>query len=311
MAAEENLARGITLILITAFLLAIQDSVFKLYAGSLSLWQLFALRGLIAMPLFGVLAVVQKQPRSVLRQALSFWPLLRGSFIAIMLLGFYATLPFLPLSAAGSAVYVAPIFVAILSGLFLNEPVRFFGWMGVLVGFIGVLVLLQPGTDAFSPWLLLPLSGAILYAFAHIITRAKCGETPLWAMAFALNLSMMIAGFAGSLILYLTQPALGVDYPYLLGQWGEMALFDWGALLLLAVFTMTVGMLMAGAYQAAPPAKIATFEYSYLIFAAICDILIFTFVPGIFAFLGMGLIILAGWMVSRNSRSDAGSNRNG
>ena len=203
VAPKENLMRGITLILITAFLLAIQDSVFKLYATTLSLWQLSALRGLIAMPLFFALARLQKQPKGIIWQGLSFWPLVRGSFIAIMLLGFYSTLPFLPLSAAGSAVYVAPIFVAILSGIFLNEPVRFFGWLGVCVGFAGVLILLQPGTDAFSPWLLLPLAGAVLYAFAHVITRAKCADTPLWAMAFALNLAMMIAGLLGSLVLYL------------------------------------------------------------------------------------------------------------
>ncbi|MEM7242589.1 MAG: DMT family transporter [Pseudomonadota bacterium] len=298
----ENLARGIILILITAFLLAIQDSIFKLYATSLSLWQLFALRGVIALPLFFVLARVQKQPNGILWQGLSFWPLLRGSFMAIMLLGFYATLPFLALSAAGSAVYVAPIFVAILSGIFLNEPVRFFGWLGVCVGFVGVLILLQPGTDAFSPWLLLPLAGAVLYAFAHVITRSKCPDTPLWAMAFALNFAMMIAGLVGSLVLYLWQPALGAELPYLLGQWGAMRGFDWGVLLLLAVFTMTVGMLMAGAYQAAPPAKIATFEYSYLIFAAIVDIVVFAFVPSMFAFIGMGLIVLAGWMVTRQPR---------
>jgi len=237
----------------------------------------------------------------IIRQGLSFWPLVRGSFIAIMLLGFYATLPFLALSAAGSAVYVAPIFVAILSGIFLKEPVSLFGWSGVCVGFFGVLVLLQPGTDAFSPWLLLPLCGAVLYSFAHIITRAKCADQPLWAMAFALNVAMMIAGLCGSLILYLWQPALGADLPYLLGQWGQLRMFDWGVLLLLAVFTMTVGMLMAGAYQAAPPAKIATFEYSYLIFAAIVDIVVFAFVPSALAFAGMALIIGAGWMVTRQS----------
>ena len=296
-APRHNLTRGITLILITTFLLALQDSVFKLYAGSLSLWQLFALRGVIALPLFFVVAAVTKQSGFV-DHALGVWPLIRGAFITIMLLGFYAALPFLSLSTAGAAVYVTPIIVAILSGMFLNEPVRLIGWIGVLIGFAGMLILLQPGTELFSPWLLLPLSGAILYAFAHIITRAKCPDTPVLAMAFALNFVMLIFGSLGSLVLAIWQPALGAEYSYILGSWGALEMVDWGVLLLLAIFTMTVGMLMAGAYQAAPPATIATFEYSYLIFAALADIVIFAFIPSGYAFLGMGMIVLAGWLVS-------------
>ena len=99
-------------------------------------------------------------------------------------------------------------------------------------------------------------------------------------------------------MLAIWQPALGAEYSYILGSWGALEMVDWGVLLLLAIFTMTVGMLMAGAYQAAPPATIATFEYSYLIFAALADIVIFAFIPSGYAFLGMGMIVLAGWLVS-------------
>ena len=119
--------------------------------------------------------------------------------------------------------------------------------------------------------------------------------------------AMMTVGIVGSLVMFIWQPNLAAEFPYVFGGWGPLALFDWSVLFLLACFTILVGMMMAGAYQSAPPATIATFEYSYLIYAAIIDIVIFAVVPGVLAFVGMGLIILAGWFVSRNAAQNAQS----
>ena len=78
--------------------------------------------------------------------------MLRAIFITMTFLAFYSAIPFLSLSTLGAANYIAPVFVTLLSAYVIREAVGPTGWLGVLVGFTGVIVLLQPGSDAFSPW---------------------------------------------------------------------------------------------------------------------------------------------------------------
>ena len=85
--------------------------------------------------------------------------MLRAVFITTTFLAFYGAIPFLSLSTLGAANYSAPIFVTLLAALAIGEPVGRRGWFGVLLGFVGVLVLLRPGSDAFSIWALMPVIG--------------------------------------------------------------------------------------------------------------------------------------------------------
>lgn len=281
------------------FTISVQDVVFKLFSSELSLWQIFALRGLLAVPLLIAVTLASGTQRHVIAAAIGKWPLIRSFFITMTFLAFYAAIPFLSLSTVGAANYIAPIFVTLLSAYVISETVGSRGWIGVFLGFVGVIVLLQPGTDAFSFWAILPVIGAVFYALAHITTRTKCQSVPLAAMTLSQNLMMLLAGLIVSCIIFLWQPTgnLAVSYPYIYGTWSSVELSDWFVLGLLAVFALVVGMLLAGAYQAAPPSTVATFEYSYLVFVALWDILIFGIAPTITSCLGMLLIVGAGLMV--------------
>jgi drug/metabolite transporter (DMT)-like permease len=124
-------------------------------------------------------------------------------------------------------------------------------------------------------------------------------------MALALNFTMFMAGLIGSVVLFVWQPnsEIVTAYPYLLGGWSAIGATEWLTLGILAVFTIVIGLGLAGAYQAGPPAIIATFEYSYLVFVAIWDLLFFDLAPSITTITGMVLIIAAGLMVMRRKTS--------
>ncbi|MEM8701396.1 MAG: DMT family transporter [Pseudomonadota bacterium] len=297
----ENILRGVALIIAAALTISIQDVVFKLFSSKMTLWQIFALRGLLAIPMLLVLLWSRRMHRGVWRIALGKWPILRAVFITTTFLAFYAAIPFLSLSTVGAANYIAPIFVALLSAYAIREPVGPLGWLGVVLGFAGVIVLLQPGTDAFSLWSLLPITGAAFYALAHITTRVKCQDTPLAAISLSQNVVMMLAGITVSVLLLRLAPRAGLieEYPYLFGDWADVGLAETLVLLVLAGFTILISVLLAGAYQAAPPAIISTFEYSYLVFVAIWDILVFGIAPTVQSVTGMILIVVAGLLVLR------------
>ena len=261
-ARPQRVIQGVCLVIAAAFTISIQDVIFKLFSLQLSLWQIFSLRALLAMPMLLVLARVWGIEIKDLVMALTKWPLLRSLFLTLTFMCFYAAIPFLSLSTVGAANYTAPIFVTLLSAYVIGEAVGRRGWIAVFVGFVGVIVLLQPGSDAFSPWVFLPLCGAVFYALTHIITRTKCASTPLPIMAMSLNTVMLTAGALMSCVVLVWQPdeTLVRAYPNVLGSWSPMGVKDWLVLGVLSVFVIVITLLLTGAYQVAPPSTVATFE---------------------------------------------------
>ena len=298
-ARPQFVARGVMLIIVGTFLISTQDAVVKVFSDQISLWQMFVLRGLLSIPLFFVLGWGFDVHKTLLRDAMRRWVLVRGSFIAITLMLFYAALPFSQISTLAAVVYLSPILIAVFSSFLINEPVKPAGWLGVFLGFMGVIVLLQPGTDAFSSWTLLPLAGAVLYAFAHIITRVHCQDVPAPAMGLSLNMAMMLLGVIGSVVLIFAPFSDEVvkSHAFIFEGWQVVGLSGWFILVHLAAIAVISAFVIAGAYQSAPPSIVATFEYSFLIFASLWDVLYFETPLTITALIGMAMIVVAGMLV--------------
>jgi drug/metabolite transporter (DMT)-like permease len=216
-----------------------------------------------------------------------------------MWLAFYAALSVFSLPVVAAAYYTAPLFITLFSALIVGEPVGPRRWIGILIGFMGVLVILRPGTAAFSWLTLLPILSAVFYALAAIVTRTRCiDERPL-ALSLALNLSFLLTGAVASAAIALWAPAATlVDAnPFLFGDWSAMGVREWQIVAMLAVLIVAVSAGVAKAYQCAPPAIIATFDYSYLVFAAFWSFAIFSDVPDAATIVGMILIAGAGLLV--------------
>ena len=296
------LAQGIVLILAAALVISVQDVLIKLFSGEMTLWQIFALRGLIVVPILLGYVLYRDRTFWMLRQALGLWPMLRAMFITTTFLCYYAAIGFLSLSTAGAANYTAPIFITVMTAVFLNASVTTRGWFGVALGFVGVIILLRPGTDVFSPWAALPLLGAMFYALAHIVTNARCHSTPLPALALSQSLVMMVAGFlASGVMMVFPSGALSEDTPYIFGQWATMTPELWAVLAVLSVFAIGAAVLLAGAYQVGPPVIMGTLEYSYLVFVLIWDTAIFGLIPDGIGLIGIVLIVAAGLIVIHGS----------
>ena len=299
----QNRLRGVVFIVVAMFITSIQDVVYKMFSSELPLGQIFALRAALALPLLIVLVHVCGAHRGVFFDALKPWTLVRSVFMTLCFVAFYAAIPFLTLSTLGAAAFTAPIFVTVFSALIIGETVGGRGWFAVVIGFVGVLILLQPGSDAFSLWTALPLMGACFYALANITTRAKCLNVPLPTMALSLNLTMLSAGLvvSGVALVFPLDSNLSQDIPYLYGRWVEVSLTDWLILSLLAFLAVAISVGIAGAYQSASPPLIATFEYSYLGFVVVWDVVFFAASPSAATIVGMVMIIGAGLVIARRS----------
>jgi drug/metabolite transporter (DMT)-like permease len=213
-----------------------------------------------------------------------------------MWIAFYIALPLLSLSVVAAAYYTGPLFITLFSALLIGEPVGARRWGAIALGFAGVLVILKPGTEAFSPLALVPVVSAVFYAAAAIVTRAKLAEENPFALALTLNLSFLGLGTLASTGLAAWQPDVAADsaYRFMLGAWSAMGLREWAIMALLAILIVAISSGVAKAYQCAPPAIIAAFDYSYLVFAALWSLVFFAEPPTLTTVVGMILIAAAG-----------------
>ncbi len=297
----DRIALGIALILLSTLFTSLQDVIFKYTSADVTLWQLYVLRSLFLIPALLVIAYIWCGGAAAWRQSLRLWPMLRAILFVLMYFSMYSAIPVLPLSAIAAGIYTAPLFIAALSALLIGEPVRLRGGLAIAMGFAGVLVILRPGTEAFTWLMLLPVMAGFFYALSALVTRAKCRSVPPASLALSLSIALLITGVVVSAALYIWQPApaqIAVS-PFLLGSWGALDLSQWGFVAMLAALMVANGLVLPAAYQSAPSVIIATFDYCYLIFATLFGVVIFSEIPDRQTIIGIFMIAAAGLMVAR------------
>lgn len=301
---------GIMMIVGSVFLMSFQDALIKYVSSDMTLWQIYVLRSALALVLLGALpsltgkAIVPQtaylvRTAHLIRTALSFWILTRSVLLVLMYIFIYAAVPFLNLSVIGAGFYTGPLFIAVLSALLLGETVGRRGWLAIFCGFAGVLVILRPGSDDFMWVAVLPVLAGLFYALAAILTRSQCQTASPVGMAFSLNIALFATGAFASLFIVLWQPSLEeiATTPFLFSSWSHMGSAEWGIIGVLAVLIVLIGMGLAAAYQSAPPVIIATFDYTYLLFAACWSLVMFADPPDVVTLTGMAMIAGAGLLV--------------
>ena len=298
-ARPDRVALGVATMVATALAMSFGDAVVKLVSADFTVWQIYVARSALAIPMI-VALLAARRPRAVLPRALLpralGWAVLRSFLLMAMWIAFYMALPLLSLSVVAAAYYTGPLFITLFGALLIGEPVGARRWCAIAIGFIGVLVILKPGGEAFDPLALLPVVAAVFYAGAAIVTRAKLAEENPFALSLILNLAFLAVGVLATAGLALWQPdvADGAAYRFMLGTWSAMGPREWAIMALLAVLIVAISSGVAKAYQCAPPAIIAAFDYSYLVFAALWSLAIFAEAPSMTTLSGMALIAGAG-----------------
>ena len=285
--------------LMAAFGFAMQDAVVKMLTVNGSLWQLMLLRSLLVVLLIIACAYFWNKT-FVISPRRKFWPLLRAFFMSMAYTLFYASLPFVSVSEASVCFFVAPAFVCLFAVILLGEKIGFWRLSSVFIGFVGVLIVIQPGFDGFKPVLFFPVAAGASYALAVIITRGFCHNEPSLSLIIVHNLFYAILG--AFLVTFLTlipfDPKTVSVNPFLLSGWAESTkalLFLIGLTSLTHILAMTSSIV---AYQNSEASLVAPLEYTYLIFAAFLDFIIWDFIPSETQVIGSITIIISGAIIA-------------
>lgn len=305
-AIRDNTRLAVFVIVITVFALALGDAVIKGISAELTLWQIFTVRSALVLP---VLFAVVKFRRS----AVSIWPqkfgwtVLRSTMLTFMWVAYYIALPHIDLSIAAATYYTSPLFITLFAAYFLGDEISRIGWAAIVLGFIGVLLILQPEAERFSWFAVLPLLSAVLYALAMILTRSHCRKENVFVLSAWLNLSMLSVGVLASsfLVLLGTADEGAARQAFLLGPWTEMGSAEWGAFGLLSIAIIVGSVGAALAYQVGRSSTVATFDFAYVAFAALCGFVLFQEVPNPKAMAGIILIVSAGILAVRGASKNS------
>lgn len=285
-------------IVFTVFAMSIGDALVKQLGtqSTLGVWQLFLLRSALALPVLVVAGLIAGAKQQALSKPTS-WVWLRSALLIAVWIVYYASLPHIPLSVAAAALYTLPLFIVGFSALWTEDTVTKTHAWATVIGFAGVLLVLRPAGDAFSPYALLPILAAMLFALAMVLTRVHCQQEHPLAMAANLHLSFILAGSAGLIALQI-MPGLQTE-TFLSRPWHSVDAQQWRLLILLAASLLIASVGTALAYQKAPGAIIGTFEFAYVGFAVLWGFVFFGEVPDGLTLAGFALIVTAGILTIR------------
>ncbi|MYH56796.1 MAG: DMT family transporter, partial [Boseongicola sp. SB0675_bin_26] len=150
---------------------SLNDASVKWLSGDYPLHQLILMRSVVALLLTLSIVVPLEGGWSRLRTRRPVMHVLRGCCVVLANLAFFSGIAVIPLAEATAVFFVAPLLVTGFSALFLKERVGLRRWSALAVGFIGVLVIVQPGAVEFRWAMLLPILAAVGYATLHTMTR--------------------------------------------------------------------------------------------------------------------------------------------
>jgi drug/metabolite transporter (DMT)-like permease len=247
------------------------------------LWQMLILRSALATP---VLWWLSRCNNSAFRRT-SGWVIARAACLAVMWVCYYISLTLMPLAIAAATYYTGPLLIVALAALVARKWPRRIALLAITVGFVGVILVIQPDASGFQFATLLPLLSAWLYACAMVITSVKCRDDNPFALAMMLNIALILTGLAIGVF-------SGQDGSFVFGQWQPVDLVLAGTVVVLAVLVLIGSVGAAIAYQKGAPSTVAAFDYSFLVFSIMWGVIFFTEVPGAVAVVGITLIVGAG-----------------
>lgn len=270
---------GIGLVIIGYFLFALNDVVAKFLVASFGVAQVLTIRAIGAFVVLVPLARQQGEHpfRNVHRPLVQ---VLRAFLITLDTALFYAAVVYLPLADVMTFYMAGPIYMTVASHFLLGERAGWRRWSAVLLGFIGVVVALDPSTSAFSAPAWFALIGGLAYALTLVLNRslARTGDATL--------------GIYQGLATFILAGAASVF------DWRSFTIAEGASMLLLGVIGALAHLVVTRSLKLAPVSILAPFQYTLLLWGMLFGFLFFGDVPGPNMIVGSAIIVVAGLFIS-------------
>src|SRR5579872_4020505 len=205
---------------------------------------------------------------------------------------FIAGLAKMAMADATSVAFAAPLIVTALSIPFLGEKVGIRRWSAVAVGFVGVMIIVQPGSSTFHPASLFPLGSAACWAAGLVITRRiKTRDATLTTLLYTTGVAFLIAS---------------VFLPWV---WQPLPLSALALIALMGVLSSAGQYFLLLGYQRGPASLLAPFSYMQIITSTFWGAVLFGTWPGASTLIGAAIVVASGLYVLHRERMRRGEPR--
>ena len=276
---------GVLLMLGGDFMFSLNDAMGKWLVATLSVGQILFVRSVGAFVVLGPM-MARQGTRALFDVERPWLQVARAVLTAFETALFYAAVYYLPLADVFSFYMAGPIYVAALSHLLLGERVGWRRWIAILVGFVGVLIMLEPSGD-FSLASIYALAGSVLFGVTIILGRMLRGTSDTTLVTWQTICSLVLAA--------------GMVFAF--GGWRTPTNIEWTGMLLLGIVSCIAHLMIVRALKLAPAAMLAPLHYTMLLWGVIFGWVFFGDVPGTRIFAGSAIIVLAGLFIFHRQKT--------
>mgnify|MGYP000263993653 CR=1 FL=1 len=274
----QNTRLGIWLMVATTLVFAAQDGISRHLAGEYNVLMVVMIRyWFFAAFVMALASRADGGLRAAVRTKYPKLQVFRGLLLIAEICVMVAGFVILGLVESHAVFACYPLLVAALSGPILGERVGWRRWAAIGVGFVGVLIMLQPGSGVFSVWLLVPLASATMFALYSLLTRYV-------ARGDAASVSFFWTGVVGAA----GMTVVGIWF------WEPMTAPDWGWMALLCCSAALGHWLLIRAYEVAEASAVQPFAYLQLVFASGMGMVVFDEDLRTNVAIGAALVVAAG-----------------
>tara|TARA_Y100001970_G_scaffold49047_2_gene62183 strand:+ start:4224 stop:5105 length:882 start_codon:yes stop_codon:yes gene_type:complete len=207
---------------------------------------------------------------------------LRCMFGLIALLAIFIALRNLPLATVVSISFAAPIFTTIFSIFFLSEKVGLFRWLAVFVGFIGIIIITEPGFSSLNIYYIYPIIFCLGLSYVAIAIRQLSTTEPVWLISLNFSAAITLASF------------FTIPFGWIMPDIKDLILLS-----LIGIFGGVANLWLSQSYKYSEVSLVTPLKYLALVFAIIFGFLIWGEVPTYKTLLGAMLVIVSSLIIFR------------
>ena len=200
----------------------------------------------------------------------------------IALVAIFIALRNLPLATVVSITFAAPIFTTIFSIFLLNEKVGLYRWLAVLVGFVGIIVITEPGFSSLNFYYIYPIIFCLGLSYVAIAIRKLSTTEPVWLISFFFSFSIAILGLLS-----------------LFQGWVMPNFLDLFLLSMVGILGGLANLWLSQSYKYSEVSLVTPLKYLALVFAIIFGYFIWSEVPTLKTLMGALLVILSSFIIFR------------
>lgn len=277
-ATAQNTRLGIWLMVATTVVFSVQDGISRHLAEAYNVYMVVMIRFWFFAAFVMLLAARDRGGiRAAVKTQFPWLQVARGLLLVTEVCVMVVAFVKLGLVESHAVFTCYPLLIAALSGPILGEKVGWRRWTAILIGFVGVLIILQPGYAVFSPWALVPLLSAFLFAIYGLLTRYV-------ARGDSAAVSFFWTGTVGAAAM----TVVGMWF------WEPMTGADWGWMLTLCCTACLGHWLLIKAFAVAEASAIQPFAYLQLVWASGIGLFLFGEDLRTNVAIGAGLVVAAG-----------------